>query len=144
MVGSPEVEDIVQCESPNVDATNRTQGFWKVSECTWLLSHLSCLGVYTLKAVELQRRKIFLQFAKLVTRIQSLPIHLLNSPHRSGHHTCNSFNKYFDRGLYFWQGYNYVNNSLLSPFIYLTLVPWDLREDYAWMGTHSTIWISGL
>lgn len=47
-----------------------------------------------------------------------------------------SFNTYFNRGPYVWQGYNYVNNSLISPFIYLTLVPWDCREgDYVWIGT---------
>lgn len=64
------------------------------------------------------------------------PIHLCNFSHRFGHHVCNSLNKYFNRGPYFWQGYNYVNNSLISPFIYLTLVPWDHREgDYAWIGT---------
>lgn len=43
--------------------------------------------------------------------------------------TKSSFNKYFNSGPYFWQRCNYVNNSLISPFIYLTLLPSDgLRQ----------------
>lgn len=53
-----------------------------------------------------------------------------------GYHICNSFKKYWNRGSYFWRGYNYVNNSLISLFIYLTLVPWDHTErDPVWKGT---------
>lgn len=90
----------------------------------WRFMHVFCLSIGGSMLWENPVSVLLLNLPPNDTRGLHCPTHLRNFPRRFGHHQI------FQQRLPFWQGYNYANNSLISPFIYLTLCvlgPWRRR-----------------